>query len=156
MHGTRTKTVPLTTVSVTFFSSLFQLFTDNVGHRSIKGCNLLNPYLHGLRTPNEGINQRYNLKNWADVTDKICFGRTEKFGSGSEFSAMQWRLFPLWASVVRAYLLTVLLSISFNKLPYYWPSNLTCKTDFYRFLKFIEKKQQAFLFVFSARIDLLN
>ena len=30
---------------------------------------------HGLRTPNEGINQRY-LKNWADVVDKICFGRT--------------------------------------------------------------------------------
>ena len=32
-------------------------------------------YNHGLRTPNEGINQRY-LKNWADVADKICFGRT--------------------------------------------------------------------------------
>ena len=30
---------------------------------------------HGLRTPNEGVNQRY-LKNWADVADKICFGRT--------------------------------------------------------------------------------
>ena len=30
---------------------------------------------HGLRTPNEGINQRY-LKNWADVADKICLGRT--------------------------------------------------------------------------------
>ena len=30
---------------------------------------------HGLRTPNEGINQRY-LKNWAEVADKICFGRT--------------------------------------------------------------------------------
>ena len=30
---------------------------------------------HGLRTPNEGINQR-NLKNLADVADKICFGRT--------------------------------------------------------------------------------
>ena len=29
---------------------------------------------HGLRTPNEGINQRY-LKNWAKVADKICFGR---------------------------------------------------------------------------------
>ena len=29
----------------------------------------------GLRTPNEGKNQRY-LKNWADVADKICFGRT--------------------------------------------------------------------------------
>ena len=31
--------------------------------------------LHGLRTPNEGINQR-NLKFWADVADEICFGRT--------------------------------------------------------------------------------
>jgi hypothetical protein len=30
---------------------------------------------HGLRTPNEGINQR-NLKIMADVADKICFGRT--------------------------------------------------------------------------------
>ena len=30
---------------------------------------------HGLRTPNEGRNQRY-LKNWADVADKICFGCT--------------------------------------------------------------------------------
>ena len=30
---------------------------------------------HGLRTPNEGINQRC-LKNWADVADKIFFSRT--------------------------------------------------------------------------------
>ena len=34
-----------------------------------------NLHRHGLRTPNEGINQRY-LKNWADVADKICFGHT--------------------------------------------------------------------------------
>ena len=27
--------------------------------------------VHGLRTPNEGIDQR-NLKIWADVADKIC------------------------------------------------------------------------------------
>ena len=47
---------------------------------------------------NEGINQRY-LKNWADVADKICFSHTWKFGSGSEFSAMQWRLFTLRAPV---------------------------------------------------------
>ena len=32
-------------------------------------------YMHGLRIPNECINQR-NLKIWADVVDKICFGRT--------------------------------------------------------------------------------
>ena len=44
--------------------------------------------VHGLRTPNEGINQIY-LKIWAAVADKICFGRTYKFGSGSEFSAVQ-------------------------------------------------------------------
>jgi hypothetical protein len=36
----------------------------------------------------------------ADVADKICFGRTKKFGIGIEFSAVQWRLFPLWTSVV--------------------------------------------------------
>ena len=30
---------------------------------------------HGLRTPNEGINQK-NPKVWANVADKICFGRT--------------------------------------------------------------------------------
>ena len=30
---------------------------------------------HGLRTPNDGKNQR-NLKILADVTDKTCFGRT--------------------------------------------------------------------------------
>ena len=36
---------------------------------------VLKIFKHGLRTPNEGINQR-NLKIWADVADKICFGRT--------------------------------------------------------------------------------
>ena len=36
---------------------------------------------NGLRTPNEGINQR-NLKIWAGVADKICFGRNYKFGIG--------------------------------------------------------------------------
>ena len=30
---------------------------------------------HGLRTPSEGINQRY-LKNWADVADKIICRHT--------------------------------------------------------------------------------
>jgi hypothetical protein len=29
----------------------------------------------GLRTPNEGIIQR-NMKIWANVADKICFGHT--------------------------------------------------------------------------------
>ena len=43
---------------------------------------IVNPFAHGLRTANEGINQR-NLKIWANVADKICFGRTKKFGIGS-------------------------------------------------------------------------
>ena len=37
---------------------------------------------HRLRTPNEGINQR-NLRIWANVADKISFGRTKRFGIGS-------------------------------------------------------------------------
>ena len=37
-------------------------------------CNL-HTLDHGLRTPNEGINQRY-LKNWADVADNICCRHT--------------------------------------------------------------------------------
>ena len=36
---------------------------------------LLELLKHRLRIPNEGINQR-NLKIWADVADKIFFGRT--------------------------------------------------------------------------------
>ena len=40
---------------------------------------------HRLQTPNERINQR-NLKFWDNVADKICFGRTYKFGIGIEFS----------------------------------------------------------------------
>ena len=37
-----------------------------------RGNNVLG---HGLRTPNEGMNQRY-LKNWADMADKICCRHT--------------------------------------------------------------------------------
>ena len=62
----------------------------------------MNGNIHGLRTPNEGINQR-NLKFWADVADKICFGRIYKFGIGIWFSAVQWRRFPHRASVVRGF-----------------------------------------------------
>ena len=36
---------------------------------------VVNNSVHGLRTPNEGINRR-NLKIWANVADKTCFGRT--------------------------------------------------------------------------------
>ena len=38
-------------------------------------------HFQGLRTPNEGINQR-NLKFWADLADKISFGRIYKFEIG--------------------------------------------------------------------------
>ena len=38
-------------------------------------CRCMFSLGHGLRTPNEGINQR-NLKIWADAADKICFGHT--------------------------------------------------------------------------------
>ena len=64
---------------------------------------------HGLRTPYEGINQR-NLKFWADVANKICFGRTYKFGIGIWFSAVQWRRFPHRASVVRGLGLKLIFS----------------------------------------------
>ena len=42
---------------------------------------------HGLRTPNEGINQR-NLKFWTELADKKCLGCTYKFGIGIWFSAV--------------------------------------------------------------------
>ena len=37
--------------------------------------------IQGLRTPNEGINQRY-LKNWSDMADKICFFVPKNLGLG--------------------------------------------------------------------------
>ena len=43
--------------------------------KGARGTCKINEPTHGLRTLNEGINQRY-LKIWADVADKICFGRT--------------------------------------------------------------------------------
>ena len=39
---------------------------------------------HGLRTPNEGINQRY-LQNWADVADKIASAVPNNLGLGLNF-----------------------------------------------------------------------
>ena len=49
-------------------SAMFKIHMNS----KINAIDILN---HGLRTPNEGINQRY-LKIWADVADEICFGRT--------------------------------------------------------------------------------
>ena len=49
------------------------LWRKNHGMKSaILGCFW---HGHGLLTPNKGINQR-NMKIWADVADKICFGHT--------------------------------------------------------------------------------
>ena len=42
---------------------------------AIKPCRMEDMTIHGLRTPNEGINQRY-VKIWADVADKICCRHT--------------------------------------------------------------------------------
>ena len=74
---------------------------------------------HRLWTPNEGIDQR-NLKIWADVADKICFGRTRRFGSGSGFSAVQWRRFPHRASVVRGDHNSPLLLGNLNYCPFHF------------------------------------
>jgi hypothetical protein len=50
-------------------------FGDSYFEILISPLDLFDTLTHGLRTPNEGTNQR-NLKFWADVADKICFGRT--------------------------------------------------------------------------------
>ena len=47
-------------------------------------ARVVNVPSHGLRTPNEGINQR-NLKFWANVTDKICFPVPQNLGLGFDF-----------------------------------------------------------------------
>ena len=39
---------------------------------------------HGLRTPNEGINQR-NLKTWANVADKYASAVLKNLGVGVDF-----------------------------------------------------------------------
>ena len=44
-----------------------------------KSYDMVDECAHGLRTPKESINQR-NLKNRANVADKICFGQTLKLG----------------------------------------------------------------------------
>ena len=51
----------------------FQSLKISVGFTDVRfkvHSSKFNKAGHGLRTPNEGINQR-NLKNWADVADKI-------------------------------------------------------------------------------------
>ena len=69
-------TVKVKSIDV-WISSSIQLVNFSEKHKSEVIKITLSFYRqgHGLRTPNEGINQRY-LKNWADVADKICLGRT--------------------------------------------------------------------------------
>ena len=59
------------------FTSYLTHFTENPPWDNFRWDIIaeIHSMLHGLRTPNEGLNQR-NLKIWADAADKICFGRT--------------------------------------------------------------------------------
>ena len=54
---------------------------------------------HGLKTPNEGTNQR-NMKFWASVADKYALVVLKRIGSGSGYSVLQRRQFPHQTSVV--------------------------------------------------------
>ena len=60
----------MTSLIENFFRPI--VYTRAHHHRIRRMRNFATQYVHvhGLRTPNEGINQRY-LKNWADVADKI-------------------------------------------------------------------------------------
>ena len=53
-------------------------------------------FSHGLRTPNESINQRY-MKSWVDVADKTSLGVGGNFRPWSEYN------FLLWLSIVCAF-----------------------------------------------------
>ena len=57
------------------YSSFFWHFKNPHHTFSSKAFLFSFSLTHGLRTLNEGINQR-NLKIWANAADKICFGRT--------------------------------------------------------------------------------
>ena len=64
-------------------------------------------YTQGLRTPNEGINQRY-LKNWANVEEKNASAIPKNLGVGVNFRQCSEGCFlsgstTLWASVVHRF-----------------------------------------------------
>ena len=61
------------------------------------GAGLFNLINFDLKVDNNLLCTYYGF-----IQIEIYFGRTLKFGIGIEFLAVQWRLFPLWASVVRA------------------------------------------------------
>ena len=70
----------ISTKKLTFITIIYhKMFQFAKMSRTMKKMHFYSHFLvdknHGLRTANEGINQRY-LKNWADVADKICLGRT--------------------------------------------------------------------------------
>ena len=60
---------------------MLPIFDTNLGDSPVYKVHRVH---HGLWTPHEVINQR-NLKIWADVADKICFGRTQQLGMGVNF-----------------------------------------------------------------------
>ena len=58
--------------------NLFKVHSNDFNYLSLIALDSFQFFIssyHGLRTPNEGINQRY-LKKWADVADKICCRHT--------------------------------------------------------------------------------
>ena len=65
-NGTNTKLASssFTKVVIPYSFSLLPLLGQSKNH------GFSNVIKYGLRTPNEGINQKY-LKNWADAADKI-------------------------------------------------------------------------------------
>ena len=64
-------------------------------------------FYHGLRTHNEGINQRY-MKNWADAADKICCRIPKNLGLGLNFRSCSEGYF------LSGHLQSVLFTIIFN------------------------------------------
>ena len=110
----------------------------------------LNIPIHWLQTHNEGLNQRY-LKNWTDVADKI-------FGNGSEFSAVQWSLFPLWASVLRvpihSFNFCLKMPVFNNEIDVFLPKRVFKKT-FYLLFKLLSQWFQVYFMHTAAKL-LLN
>ena len=70
------KKVEVKSCAKLYIPSTMNTSLDFLAHKWGLLCSkMINHVTHGLRTPIEGINQR-NLKIWAEVADKIFFGRT--------------------------------------------------------------------------------
>ena len=63
---------------------LFQHEFEGFNFFAVRLMIFLNSVNHGLRTPNEGINQIY-LKNWADVETKYASVVPKNLGLGLNF-----------------------------------------------------------------------